>query len=596
VSCSLVLGPRGIVIAASAGAPSGAIGRCYSDLLRERLREGFDACEADLGALFRGDKEEVERRCVGQDGAGFGWKVSRLRGWTPVRFLAVHDPAREDFDLRRALFALDQASRAVFWVEPGTGRFEYANEAAGRMFGYAREEFRRLRVSDLDARVKPEDWPAIVERARTRPLRVESEGRHASGRTFPILVEVSRLVLEGQEYFCTFIRDLTETKALEEQFLQAQKLEAVGRLAGGVAHDFNNLLVIINGYSELLLTRGSLSESDRALVHEVSEAGRRAAGMTGRLLAFSRRQLNQPVVLDLNQLLVDMEKMLRRLIGEDIQIELRKETGLGRVRADPGQLEQVVMNLAVNARDAMPRGGRITLETANAAPEELRALGLEVVDTPYVRLKVSDSGCGMDAATLARLYEPFFTTKEAGKGTGLGLSTVYGIVKGAGGHIRCVSKPGVGTTFTIFLPRLAAPAASVPAPSSDAPRSGHERVLLVEDDPCVRLTMRTLLEKYGYRVKQAESAEDVVKNPGEAPDLVLSDWVMPGMDGPSFARWVRQVWPGVPIVLASGYSEQEVRSSAAAVADGFLQKPFTSAVLARKVRDALDLRRAGTPA
>jgi PAS domain S-box-containing protein len=507
--------------------------------------------------------------------------------------VAVDVRAPESARDRLAAFALDHASDAVFWHDVD-GRFEYANEAAARLFGYSREALIAKSVPDLDPTVTVATWRSKLKEVLAGGRRFESSGKDAAGRVFPIEVNVNRLTVDRRELFCVFVRDLSERKKLEEQFQQAQKMEAVGRLAGGVAHDFNNLLTIINGYSDILLSRGGLAEADAPLVREIYEAGERAAGLTRQLLTFSRRHLVQPVAMDLNALLDNMEKMLRRLIGEDVRVEFRKDAALGRIKADPGQIEQAIMNLAVNARDAMPRGGTLAVETSNAPAEEMRRL--ETLGLPsgrYVRLKISDTGTGMDARTLARLFEPFFTTKDPGKGTGLGLSTVYGIVRSLGGQITCASRLGEGTTFTIYVPQCgeAAPAA---AGGSDAARPGCEHVLVVEDDPCVRMTLRTILEKYGYQAEVFESADAVTRRPKTpAPKLVLSDWLMPGMGGREFAAWVKAAWPEVPLLLISGYTDQEIPQASEGLADGFLQKPFMPAALARKVRDALDRAAAG---
>ena len=391
------------------------------------------------------------------------------------------------------------------------------------------------------------------------------------------------------------LRDITERKRAEEQLRQAHKMEAIGQLAGGVAHDFNNLLMAIIGYSELLLAR--LREGDRLRKHiqEIKKAGERAAALTRQLLAFSRRQVLVPQVLDLNSVVSNMQKMLRRMIDEDIDLLTVPASDLGQVRADPGQVEQVIMNLAVNARDAMPEGGNLTLETANVALDESYTRNhIDVLPGRYVMLAVSDTGSGMDAETLSHIFEPFFTTKEEGKGTGLGLATVYGIAKQSGGHIEVSSEPGQGTTFRVYLPRIEAayePAARG-APAEEMPR-GTETVLLVEDDVVVCELLREMLQGSGYTVLEAGGARQALRM-GEryAPrpiHLLLADVVMPEMSGPQLADHLARVYPKMKVLYISGYTDAAVaRHGKLSTKAPYLQKPFAPEVLARKVREVLD--------
>jgi two-component system cell cycle sensor histidine kinase/response regulator CckA len=396
-------------------------------------------------------------------------------------------------------------------------------------------------------------------------------------------------------YVNAYGRDITERLRLEEQLRQAQKMEAIGQLAGGVAHDFNNLLMAIIGYSELLLAR--LREGDRLRKHiqEIKKAGERAAALTRQLLAFSRRQVLVPQVLDLNSVLSNVQKMLRRMIGEDIDLLTVPASDLGQVRADPGQVEQVIMNLAVNARDAMPEGGKLTLETANVALDESYTRNhIDVLPGRYVMLAVSDTGSGMDAETLSHIFEPFFTTKEEGKGTGLGLATVYGIAKQSGGHIEVSSEAGQGTTFRVYLPRIEAAyePAALGAPAEEMPR-GTETVLLVEDDVVVCELLREMLQGSGYTVLQAGGARQALRM-GEryAPrpiHLLLADVVMPEMSGPQLADHLARVYPKMKVLYISGYTDATVaRHSKLSTKAPYLQKPFAPEVLARKVREVLD--------
>jgi PAS domain S-box-containing protein len=389
--------------------------------------------------------------------------------------------------------------------------------------------------------------------------------------------------------------DITQQIRLEEQFRQVQKMEAVGRLAGGVAHDFNNLLTAILGYSQMLLMGLASGNDARELVEVIYKAGERAARLTRQFLAFSRKQVLKLSVLNLNTVVTGMQKMLGAVIGEDLDLVTRLEPRLGLVKADVGQLVQVIINLAVNARDAMPSGGRLTLETANEDLDETFAQEhADVQPGPYVRLSVSDTGCGMDQGTLARLFEPFFTTKEIGKGTGLGLATVYGIIKQTGGHIAVSSKPGRGTTFKFYLPRLAEPAPVAPeACRSPSPwPRGSETVLLVEDDKAVRDFSRALLEQAGYEVLEAPDGAEALwvsaGHPGRI-DVLVTDVVMPGMSGRELADRLAASRPGVQVLYLSGYTEDAVIGRGVIESETtFLQKPFGLADIASKVREILD--------
>ncbi|HUF27700.1 MAG TPA: ATP-binding protein [Gemmatimonadaceae bacterium] len=381
----------------------------------------------------------------------------------------------------------------------------------------------------------------------------------------------------------------------QEQLRQAQKMEAVGQLAGGIAHDFNNMLTAIRSFSELLLDDMPDSSAHRGDVGEILRAADRAAALTRQLLAFSRRQLLQPVPINLNVVIGDMEELLGRLLGEDVDCVWRLTEDLAPALADPGQIEQIVMNLAVNARDAMPDAGRLTIQTTNATLDEAYAARVgDMAPGQYVVLVVSDTGTGMDAATQKRIFEPFFTTKEAGKGTGLGLSTVYGIVKQSNGHIAVYSELGRGTTFRVYLPRADAPAVESPA-RADEPQpmqGGNETILLVEDDPAVRLVATRILERQGYRVLEApgpvEAEALVARHPG-AIDLVLTDLVLPGMSGRDLAELLTTVEPGLRVLYMSGYTDDAViRRGLLDPGMAFLSKPFTVEEVARKVRATLD--------
>jgi PAS domain S-box-containing protein len=389
--------------------------------------------------------------------------------------------------------------------------------------------------------------------------------------------------------------DITDRQQLEEQLRQSQKLEAVGQLAGGVAHDFNNLLTVITGYSDLTLRRLDNKSPFRSSLEEIKKAGERAASLTRQLLAFSRKQVLQPKVLKLNAIVADIDKMLRRLIGEDIDALTLLEPSLGQVKADPGQIEQVILNLAVNARDAMPQGGKLTIETANVYLDDQYARGHTTIQPGrYVMLSVSDTGCGIDAETQARMFEPFFTTKEQGKGTGLGLSTVYGIVKQSGGHLWVYSEVGKGTTFKIYLPRVDEVIESDEARDTLAELpQGRETVLLTEDEEQVRQMIRMILEMSGYCVLEASDGEEALaiykQHEGEI-DLVMTDVVMPQMSGRELAQSLEVLHPGIKVLYMSGYTDDAiVRHGLLDQEIAFLQKPFTPDVLIRKVREVLDV-------
>jgi signal transduction histidine kinase len=379
----------------------------------------------------------------------------------------------------------------------------------------------------------------------------------------------------------------------EEQLRQSQKLEAVGRLAGGIAHDFNNLLSVILSYAEMLIADDAFSARGRAELEEIKRAGERAADLTRQMLAFSRQQVLEPKIIDLNDILANLHKMLGRVLGEDIELKLLPARQLGLVLADPGQLEQVIMNLVVNARDAMPQGGKLTIATSNVELDQAYAgEHLGVMPGPYVLLSVSDTGVGMDKATQARIFEPFFTTKEMGKGTGLGLSTVFGIVKQSGGNLLVYSEPGLGATFKIYLPQAKGDQAAITARSAAAVTRGTETILLVEDEDQVRSVASGVLRRAGYHVLEARSPGEAILACEQHPvriDLLLTDVVMPKMSGRLLAERIAAVRPGIRVLFMSGYTDDAILHHG--VLDSgvaFLQKPLTPVALARKVREVLD--------
>jgi two-component system, cell cycle sensor histidine kinase and response regulator CckA len=401
---------------------------------------------------------------------------------------------------------------------------------------------------------------------------------------------------DGQPLGLAVVQDITERRSLEEQLRQSQKMEAIGRLAGGVAHDFNNLLSVISGYGELLVADLSLGEQSRMRVEQMLRAADRAGSLTRQLLAFGRKQVVEPRVLDLNAVLLDADRFLRRLIGEDVEIMTSLGAGIGSIRADRGQLEQILMNLVVNARDAMPRGGTITLRTADVEIDGADPLLDGAMPSGrYVMLAVEDTGVGMSREVQARIFEPFFTTKERGRGTGLGLATVHGIVEQSHGHIFVSSEPGRGTTFRVYLPRVEE-AAAESAPAARARRGAHgsETILIVEDEPAVRELVAEALHGFGYQVLTAstfDGALDATLGHTGPIDLLVTDVILPGRGGVDVARAIRGLRPDIAVLYASGYTDDAVLGLGIENPGvAFLQKPFTLAALADKIREVLASR------
>jgi PAS domain S-box-containing protein len=467
------------------------------------------------------------------------------------------------------------------------------NPSLQRTLGYTAEEMRGLSLYDIVAEDR-ESVDANAARAKVEPLVHVGERRYRrkDGTFVGVDVETFRFEEGGRPGIFVLVRNLAERRLLEDQLRQAQKMEAVGRLAGGVAHDFNNLLTAILGYSDLVLA-GETPEDVRQNVEEVHRAAERAAGLTRQLLAFSRKQVLQPNVLELNDVVKNLDTMLHRVLRENVRIAFEPDPHLWRVKADPGQLEQVLMNLAVNASDAMPEGGTLTLRTRNVTLGSGEIGSIPMQTGPYVLLEVADSGHGMDADTLAHAVEPFFTTKERGKGSGLGLATVYGIVKQSGGYIHVASEAGKGTTFRIYLPRVhGAPDSPSNVTSRPAPVRGSETILLVEDEEGVRRLAQTVLRARGYQVLAAGTAEaalEVARSHPEPIHLLLTDVVLPGMNGRRLAEILAVERPGLAVLLCSGYfdAKEGVEES-----DPLLRKPFTADGLVDRVRSMLRAARA----
>jgi len=484
----------------------------------------------------------------------------------------------------------------IITISDAEGRWQYASPSVERILGYTPEEFLAL---DPFSAVHPDDLPQVTESFRglvDRGLPFatnEFRFRHKSG-SWRVLEVIStmRTTHEGRVTVLGAARDVTDRRLLEEQFRQSQKMEAVGRLAGGVAHDFNNLLTVIAGYCDLL--REEVRDQPRLHedVEEIARAAERAAALTRQLLAFSRRQVLAPRVVDLNEVVVRMEGMLRRLIGEDIELVTRLDTRLAAVRADPNQLEQVIMNLAVNSRDAMPEGGRLTLATANVeARTPIAHRHSSVPAGSYATLAVTDTGTGMPEETLEHIFEPFFTTKEQGKGTGLGLPTVYGIVRQSGGSVTVRSDPGGGTTVRVYLPRVEARPEADRAASGGRLPHGSETILLVEDEDQVRGLAREILSRHGYRVIEARGATEalaIATQPAGEIDLMVTDMVMPGLSGRELAERLATLQPAMRVMYMSGHAEGGiVHEGVLEEGTPYLQKPFLPEALVKMVRRVL---------
>lgn len=530
---------------------------------------------------------------------------SRLARLGPAveRALREAEQKREERRLLEALRRSEAKYRQIvettedgIWSIDADGGTVFVNPRMASMLGRSPEEM--VGTHPLDhvpeqERESAEQYFAFQRLGRREVF--ELRFRRADGSELWVTVATTPMREEGR---CVggllMVTDITEKKSLEGQFLQAQKMEAVGRLAGGVAHDFNNLLTAILGNCGFALDALPSDHPAHKDILQVKETAQRAASLTQQLLAFSRKQVFEPEILDLNVIVANMEKLLRRLIGEDIRLHLDLAEDLPRVEADPSQVEQVIMNLAVNARDAMPRGGTLTLATATARMEDAPGfLPSEDRPGPCALLSISDTGCGMDPATLARVFEPFFTTKEVGKGTGLGLSTAHEIIKKSSGLIDVESKVGDGTTFRVRLPGVEAPPSTVDKESLDSSLlQGRETILVVEDEEVIREILRRMLTQFGYSVLVAGRVEEALRlyrERGDSIDLVVTDVIMPDMNGLEFAQEVERLRPGAKVLFLSGYTDAIIAKTGV-LEQGvhFLGKPFTAEELIGKVREVLD--------
>ena len=579
------------------------IGRKYAERFPENMRAKIAAqlkervSGSDWNREFQDHRKDGSRVWVHE-------RVVRIRDAQghPVGLLGVAYDITSRRQAEEALRLRDRAmqaiSQGILITDPNQpdNPIIYASPSLEHLTGYSPAELlgrncRFLQGKDTD--------PAAVASLRTavregHACEVEILNYRKDGTPFWNALSMAP-VYDGARltHFVGVQTDVTERRRLEAQYRQGQKMEAFGQLAGGVAHDFNNLLTIINGFAQLLILELPQSDPRMDALTAIREAGQRAAGLTAQLLAFSRKTIVEPKILDVNEVVEDLSKMLRRLLGEDIHFVTVLDPQLHRVKVDRSQLDQVIMNLSINARDAMPTGGRLTLETMNV---ELSAkdCGPSGDHRPgqYVRLRVSDTGCGMTASVKAKIFEPFFTTKEVGKGSGLGLATVYGIVKNYRGHVEVWSEVDRGTTVSIFLPVVPETRATVSASSPLLPHRGNETVLLVEDEAVLRRLMRISLETYGYKVLEAKDSLDAIRIAGShlgRIHLLVTDVVMPGIAGREVARQVQTHIPQIRVLYVSGYTDDTiVRHGVIQAADAFLQKPFTLDSLAQKVRLLLD--------
>ena len=493
---------------------------------------------------------------------------------------------------------LESVSQAILGIDR-EGEIVLVNNRAQEMFGYTREELLGSSVELLLPETRraghKRQRSAYFDHPHTRPMGIGMDlaGRRKNGTEFP--VEVSLSFVESPEgvFGIAFVTDISQRKTLEQQLMQAQKMEAVGRLAGGVAHDFNNMLTVISGYNRMILEDLPVDSNLRTYVEETLKAADRAASITAQLLAFSRRQVMQPAVMDVNRVITHAEKMLRRLIGEDIELELSLGESLGHIRADPNHLEQAIVNLAVNARDAMPSGGRLRIQTtAVTVDEDFARTHPALRPGNFLRVDVSDTGHGMDEATIAHIFEPFFTTKERGKGTGLGLATVYGMVQQTGGDVQVSSQPGRGSTFHVYLPIVTESLSEAAERPSAGAGAGSETLLVVEDEDAVREFTAKVLRQLGYEVLTASGGEQAIRiSDSHSAEIaaVITDVIMPGMSGRQVADELKRRRPGIKVLFLSGYTE-DVIAEHGVLEPGvdFLAKPFHLEDLAKKLREVLE--------
>ncbi|PYO92200.1 MAG: hybrid sensor histidine kinase/response regulator [Gemmatimonadetes bacterium] len=502
----------------------------------------------------------------------------------------------------RLLRQIIDANPSLIFVKDWNGRFVLVNQATAHVYGTTVDALVGKTDGDFNRNTEEvahflRDDRDVMSSGQSKII-AEEPVTNPAGETrwFQTIKVPLRSPAEGTATLLGVATEITERKRLEEQLLQSQKMEAVGQLAGGVAHDFNNILTAIVGYTDLLAAELASNVRQLEDLEEIRKAARRAAALTRQLLAFSRKQVLEPRIIDVNAVVLNLDKMLRSLISENIELKTDLADNLGAARADPNQIEQVIMNLAINARDAMPDGGTVTIETGNVTLDDAYAgQHVSVIPGEYVMLAVSDTGCGMDAKTQSRIFEPFFTTKPAGRGTGLGLSTVYGIVKQTGGNIWLYSEPGKGTTFKVYLPAIAAlPEDIGKVAPAEAPRRGAGTVLVVEDDEQLRRLTHRALDAQGYTVLVADrggTALDIARRHKGEIDLLLTDVIMPDTNGRKLAETIRAARPGMRVLYMSGYPDGAIASHGMLEPGvAYLAKPFTTEAITRRVREVLEAR------
>jgi PAS domain S-box-containing protein len=606
----------GTIVSWNAGAEA-VYGYCAAEVLGKSIAilspaEARREVDQLLDRLGRGEKiDHYETTRIRKDGQ----KIIVAVTLSPVRSASgkivgasaisrdITERRRVEQELRRseARFAslVQDAPYGIYRVNLD-GQFLQVNPALVRMLGYQSEAELLERNIQTDVYAEAEFRKELIDEYWDHQDFRDLEAHWKRKNGDPIIVRLSGRPVElpGGEraYFEVFAEDITERRLLERQLLQSQKMDAIGRLAGGIAHDFNNLLGVILGQTELLQGELGSNPSVHRRAEAIDQSARRAAELTKQLLAFSRQQLIEPRVVDTNAIVRDVEKLLKRLIGEDVELTIHLQPNAGNIKVDPSQLEQILMNLAVNARDAMPNGGKLILETAFVELDETYArqhLGAKAGD--FVLIAVSDTGTGMDSQTMARIFEPFFTTKPEGRGTGLGLSTVYGIVKQNNGYVMAYSELGHGTTFRIYFPSVrATPEPRVQKSNPGEFAKGWETILLVEDEPSLRELAREILEANGYKVIEAERGEHaiwLVEHSHTPINLLLTDVVMPGIGGKQLATRLLELRPALHVLYMSGYTDDVINNRGVLREDTLLlPKPFTRATLLRRVREALDMK------
>ena len=536
---------------------------------------------------------EVNQRFLSFDGQNL---ICAFVQDTTDRHIAEAALRNNERRLRLFRTLIDSATDFFEVIDPDTGDMLDVNQRSCEAHGYTYDEFMQLNLRDIDTQLAESGvFESTVTRVRNhRVFTTETMHRRKDGSEFPVEVNAIMIRLD-REYLVAVVRDITERVQMEQHLRQSQKMDAVGRLAGGVAHDFNNLLTVINGYAELLLAVTPTTDERREQMLAIHQAGSRAAGLTAQLLAFSRKTFVEPKVVDINEVVKASSRLLVRLIREDVRLVFEPDSNIGLIKADAGQIEQAIMNLVVNSRDAMPDGGTLTIRTCNWNTDNSRPSdGSAIEPGSYVCLELADTGCGMTEETAARIFEPFFTTKDVGKGTGLGLAVVHGMIKQLGGHISVTSEPGSGTCFRLLFPTTHESPANEPDAECLVDEGGIETVLIVEDENEVRCIASTILKSYGFDVLTAKSGAEALQTIADHPgtiDVLLTDVVMPEMGGAELARIVHDRQPDIRIVFMSGHTDDSAfEQTVVESGDAFLQKPFTGVGLLTKIRSALDSR------